>query len=84
MTKEKNRFSEGQTYTFTDWFTGGESFLTVDHIVEEDGIRKKVVFDAIYHEIDGDHKHIDTYDICENEDGEYVRVYEYEGSEARI
>ncbi len=74
-------FKAGQGYTFTDWFTGGGSFMTVKEVVN-----RKVTFDVNRSEADGSFKATEAYDILfdEEKNSQYVLIYEYKGKEARV
>lgn len=74
------KFEIGQVYDTVDWFTGGTCVRKV-----KDRTDTSLIFEIQRHELDGDHKGVEEYDIYIDEDGnEYVLLYSYKGSENRI
>ena len=74
------KFSIGQEYTYSDWFTGGEQRIRV---ASREG--KKITFDVISVEADGTHKSAEEYQIdIDGYGNESVLIYEYKGHENRI
>lgn len=73
-------FQEGNIYSFTDWFTGGQAKYRVAKRANG-----KIEFGVEDYEIDGIHNRTEEFDILATVNGnEYVTVYEYHGEEARI
>lgn len=76
----KRKFAEGQSYDFTDWFTGGISRRTVLSVG-----KNRVWLGVTYRELDGEHKDFEEKQILKDEKGnEYVLLYIYQDNEARI
>lgn len=74
------KFSPGQVYMVSDWFTGGMSKMTVSHV--EDG---KVTFKTVLHEVDGDFERDETYNLLSDKAGnESILLFTYHGHECRI
>ena len=73
-------FRTGQTYSYTDWFTGGLQRLIVTGREE-----RGVSFKTESHEADGDFSSAEVFDIEQDTDGnESVLIYEYKGHENRL
>lgn len=75
------RFQAGEIYKDTDWFTGGTTYFTVAGR-DKDTLRLTEAHDEIdgFHVCDGE----TAYEICEEDNREYIVLYSYCGNENRI
>lgn len=74
------QFEIGKRYDRTCWFTGG-----VGEYECKKRTKTKVTFKPTYYEIDGIHsKSLETFEIKNNGESEYVVVQTYKGEENRM
>ena len=73
------KFSVGQRFRMTDWFTGGTMGYEVTEI---DGT--KITFSVIDNEPDGVWTRQETYEITKDETCEKAVIFEYSGHECAI
>lgn len=69
------RFQIGKQYITNCWFTGARQLY-----VYEGGN----LFKVIANELDGSHERKEEHEICTDENGEYILLYEYHGHEKRL
>lgn len=74
------KFIIGQRYEWTDWFTGGKYFYTVEKIEGDE-----ITLSYIDHEVDGIFTSDQTFKILTDDDGnERILMCEYHGHKGYI
>lgn len=77
---EAKKFCIGQTYEWTDWFTGGTTYFVVKSIENN-----MITMSAVRHELDGVHTQDNLFTIETDENGnERILMTEYAGQKGYI
>lgn len=78
---DSKKFIVGDTYSYTDWFTGGQIAMMCQSISED---RNRIVFKVCDWEVDGLHYRTENFELLNDNGNEYVLIYSYKGEENRL